>query len=240
MDSLSAQTSDALRPDRIPVLDFTSAEAFVPVASTLTVTGVSNSDIAYAGSAFYTATGSSLPLFGGAIVNGIATIHEVPTSRLLATDIHELEASVSNYSARTGRALVHFYHDVGNKTLARAPASTPNLNTARWRWWTTINRPRRPSKLTSIGRGERAAALKLKRPKRSCPDMAESVYKVIELVGSSSESWEKAAAAAIKLASKTLRDLRIAEVTQQDMVLSDGKIEAYRVKLSVSFKYDGK
>ena len=70
--------------------------------------------------------------------------------------------------------------------------------------------------------------------------MAESVYKVIELVGSSSESWEKAAAAAIKLASKSLRDLRIAEVVQQDMVLKDGKVEAYRVKLSVSFKYEGK
>jgi dodecin len=70
--------------------------------------------------------------------------------------------------------------------------------------------------------------------------MAESVYKVIELVGSSSESWEKAAAAAIKLASKTLRDLRVAEVVAQDLVLADGKIEAYRVKLSVSFKYEGK
>jgi flavin-binding protein dodecin len=70
--------------------------------------------------------------------------------------------------------------------------------------------------------------------------MAESVYKVIELVGTSSESWEKAAAAAIKRASKTLRDLRVAEVTQLDMALKDGKIEAYRAKLSVSFKYEGK
>lgn len=70
--------------------------------------------------------------------------------------------------------------------------------------------------------------------------MAESVYKVIELVGTSSESWEKAAAAAIKRASKTLRDLRIAEVLKLDMVLKDGKVEAYRAKLSVSFKYEGK
>ena len=70
--------------------------------------------------------------------------------------------------------------------------------------------------------------------------MAESVYKVIELVGTSSESWEKAAAAAIRRASKTLRDLRIAEVKQLDMVLNDGKVEAYRAKLSVSFKYEGK
>jgi flavin-binding protein dodecin len=69
--------------------------------------------------------------------------------------------------------------------------------------------------------------------------MAESVYKVIEIVGSSSESWEKAASAAIKRASKTLRDLRIAEVKAFDMVLKDGSVEAYRVKLSVSFKYEG-
>ena len=69
--------------------------------------------------------------------------------------------------------------------------------------------------------------------------MAESVYKVIEIVGTSSESWEKAAAAAIKRASKTLRDLRVAEVKELDMVLNDGKVEAYRAKLSVSFKYDG-
>ena len=70
--------------------------------------------------------------------------------------------------------------------------------------------------------------------------MAESVYKVIELVGTSTESWEKAAAAAIKRASKTLRDLRVAEVKQLDMVLNEGKVEAYRAKLSVSFKYEGK
>lgn len=70
--------------------------------------------------------------------------------------------------------------------------------------------------------------------------MAESVYKVIELIGTSPESWEKAAGAAVKRAAKTLRDLRIAEVKQLDMVITDGKIEAYRAKLSVSFKYEGK
>jgi flavin-binding protein dodecin len=70
--------------------------------------------------------------------------------------------------------------------------------------------------------------------------MAESVYKVIELVGSSSESWEKAAGAAIKRASKTIRDLRVAEVKQLDLSIKDGKIEAYRAKLSISFKYEGK
>jgi flavin-binding protein dodecin len=69
--------------------------------------------------------------------------------------------------------------------------------------------------------------------------MAESVYKVIELVGTSTESWEKAAAAAVKRASKTLRDLRVAEVKELDMVLTDGKVEAYRAKISVSFKYEG-
>jgi dodecin len=70
--------------------------------------------------------------------------------------------------------------------------------------------------------------------------VAESVYKVIELVGTSSKSWEDAAAAAIKRASKTLRDLRIAEVKLLDMVLDNGKVEAYRAKLSVSFKYEDK
>lgn len=69
--------------------------------------------------------------------------------------------------------------------------------------------------------------------------MPESVYKIIELVGSSTESWEKAAENAIALASKSLRDLRIAEVCKMDMHLKDGKIECYRTKLKVSFKYEG-
>ena len=70
--------------------------------------------------------------------------------------------------------------------------------------------------------------------------MAESVYKVIELVGTSTESWEKAASAAIKRASKSLRDLRIAEVTQLDMQIEGGQVLAYRAKVKVSFKYEGK
>jgi dodecin len=69
--------------------------------------------------------------------------------------------------------------------------------------------------------------------------MTESVYKVIELVGTSTESWERAAAAAIKRAAKTLRDLRVAEVSQLDMQLKDGKVESYRAKVKVSFKYEG-
>ena len=69
--------------------------------------------------------------------------------------------------------------------------------------------------------------------------MAESVYKVIELVGTSTESWEKAAGAAIKRASKTLRDLRVAEVSQLDIQLEDGKVKSYRAKVKLSFKYEG-
>ncbi|MCH8993997.1 MAG: dodecin domain-containing protein [Chloroflexi bacterium] len=69
--------------------------------------------------------------------------------------------------------------------------------------------------------------------------MAESVYKVIELVGTSSESWEKAAAAAVERAGASLRDLRIAEVVELDMQLEDGKVRAYRAKVKVSFKYEG-
>jgi len=68
--------------------------------------------------------------------------------------------------------------------------------------------------------------------------MAESVYKIIEIVGTNPSSWEKAASAAVERAALTLRDLRIAEVTQQDLVITDGKIEAYRVRLKVSFKYE--
>ena len=66
--------------------------------------------------------------------------------------------------------------------------------------------------------------------------MPESVYKVIELVGSSSESWEKAASNAISTAAKTVKDIRIAEVVETDLVIEDGKVVAYRTKLKVSFK----
>jgi flavin-binding protein dodecin len=69
--------------------------------------------------------------------------------------------------------------------------------------------------------------------------MAESVYKVIELIGTSTESWEKAAAAAVATASKSLRDLRIAEIAQLDMQIENGKVRAYRAKVKVSFKYLG-
>ena len=70
--------------------------------------------------------------------------------------------------------------------------------------------------------------------------MPDSVYKFIVLVGTSTESWEKAAAAAVAMASKSLRDLRIAEVEELDMHLENGKIMAYRAKIKLSFKYEGK
>lgn len=67
--------------------------------------------------------------------------------------------------------------------------------------------------------------------------MSDSIYKVIEIIGTSKNSWEDAAASAIKRASETLRDLRVAEVLRQDLIIEDGKVEAFRTKLSVSFKY---
>lgn len=68
--------------------------------------------------------------------------------------------------------------------------------------------------------------------------MAESVYKVIEVIGTSTESWEKAASAAVARAGKTLRDLRVAEISQLDMQLDNGKVETYRAKVKLSFKYE--
>lgn len=70
--------------------------------------------------------------------------------------------------------------------------------------------------------------------------MAENVYKVIELVGTSEESWEKAASAAVNRASASLRDLRIAEISKLDLALNDdGSVRAYRARVNVSFKYEG-
>ena len=70
--------------------------------------------------------------------------------------------------------------------------------------------------------------------------MPENVYKVIELIGTSHDSWEKAATTAVERASQTLHDLRIAEVAELDLVIESGKVTAYRAKLKVSFKYEGK
>ena len=67
--------------------------------------------------------------------------------------------------------------------------------------------------------------------------MVESVYKIVELIGVSSESWEKAAVAAVETAGTSLRDLRIAEVVEQDLQIENGKVKAFRTKIKVSFKY---
>jgi flavin-binding protein dodecin len=77
------------------------------------------------------------------------------------------------------------------------------------------------------------------KPKTRGVAMSDSVYKVIELVGTSTESWEEAATAAVNRAGQTLRDLRVAEISQLDMQLVDGKVAAYRAKVKVSFKYEG-
>jgi len=70
--------------------------------------------------------------------------------------------------------------------------------------------------------------------------MADSVYRFTEVVGTSSESWEKAAALAVETAAKSLRDLRVAEVTQLDMVIEDGQVAAYRAKVNISFKLESR
>jgi flavin-binding protein dodecin len=70
--------------------------------------------------------------------------------------------------------------------------------------------------------------------------MAESVYRVTEIVGTSTESWEAAAANAVETAGKSLRDLRVAEISKMDVTVKNGKIESYRARVSLSFKYDGK
>ena len=69
--------------------------------------------------------------------------------------------------------------------------------------------------------------------------MPQSVYKVIELIGTSTTSWEEAAKTAVERAAETLRDLRVAEVAAQDLVITDGKVEAYRTTVKISFKYEG-
>jgi dodecin len=69
--------------------------------------------------------------------------------------------------------------------------------------------------------------------------MSESMYKIVELIGSSNESWEKAAKSVVEEAAKHLRDLRVAEVVEQDLVIEKGKVVAYRTKVKLSFKYKG-
>jgi hypothetical protein len=78
-----------------------------------------------------------------------------------------------------------------------------------------------------------------KTPRSVEVEMPEAVYKVVELVGTSTESWEKAAAAAVNRAGQSLRDLRVAEVAELDMTIDDGKVSTYRAKVKLSFKYEG-
>jgi flavin-binding protein dodecin len=75
--------------------------------------------------------------------------------------------------------------------------------------------------------------------KKSATKSHETVYKIVEVIGSSPTSWEDAASAAVEAAAKTLRDLRIAEITKLDMKIDDGKVVAYRARVSLSFKYQG-
>lgn len=75
--------------------------------------------------------------------------------------------------------------------------------------------------------------------KKASKKSADAVYKIVEVVGSSPKSWEDAASAAVEAAAKTLRDLRVAEITKLDMKIDDGKIVAYRARVSLSFKYEG-
>jgi len=89
-----------------------------------------------------------------------------------------------------------------------------------------------------MGRAAAKVARGLQSLQRKEKDVPESVYKIIQVVGTSTESWEKAAAAAVETAAKSLRDLRIAEIVELDMQLENGKVRAYRAKVNVSFKYE--
>ena len=97
-----------------------------------------------------------------------------------------------------------------------------------------LGEPSRPSRV-----GQRAEPLAGHEALRRGDHVAESVYKIIELVGTSSESWEKAAEAAVTRAGESLRELRVAEVSELDLQIEDGVVRAYRAKVKVSFKYEG-
>jgi len=86
----------------------------------------------------------------------------------------------------------------------------------------------------------RVGSIMRSREQQGEKSMVDSVYKIIELVGTSTESWEKAAGAAVTQAAKSLRDLRIVEVVQLDMQVQNGKVKTYRAKVKVSFKFEGK
>ena len=104
--------------------------------------------------------------------------------------------------------------------------------------WKTRYNGRRAA--ANIGREQAAARQIRQTDQKGGNAMSSSVYKIIELVGTSTESWDDAARAAVERASSSLRDLRIAEVVKLDLQIKDGKVEAYRAKISVSFKYEEK
>jgi dodecin len=123
-------------------------------------------------------------------------------------------------------------HDVVGIPTRRQAASTPGAAAAR-RVAITQGRQHHGCTRTTNRRSRHAGP----EGEKSMPD---SVYKIIELVGTSTESWEKAAGAAVTQAAKTLRDLRIVEVAQLDMQVQNGKVKTYRAKVKVSFKFEGK
>ena len=98
--------------------------------------------------------------------------------------------------------------------------------------------PFKTSRIASLAERLANSRVRPVKPDDKESTMTESVYKVIELVGTSAESWEKAASAAVDRASATLRDLRIAEVAKLDMTVGDGGAHVYRAKINVSFKYE--
>jgi dodecin len=85
---------------------------------------------------------------------------------------------------------------------------------------------------------EQGSIVRCRTPREKEPEMSDSVYRVTEVIGVSSESWESAASSAVETAARTIRDLRVAEATRFDVTIKDGKIADYRVRLNISFKYD--
>jgi flavin-binding protein dodecin len=135
-------------------------------------------------------------------------------------------------SARALKRFIHGPGNVGTNSSVREAARVADIDGHPQLWLKNGATPT----ARAFMRGQRFLTVTTRYPGDTA--MAESVYKVIELVGTSTESWEKAASAAITQASKSLRDLRVAEVSQLDLTLTDGKVETYRAKVKVSFKYE--
>src|SRR5205823_14880006 len=115
--------------------------------------------------------------------------------------------------------------------------TTRRLRASSWPTARSLSRAACPSSGGRCDSRLRHCVAWVRRNQRTEAGMAESVYTVVELIGTSTQSWEKAAAAAVKQASQSLRDLRVAEVVELDMALDEGKVTAYRAKVKASFKY---